>query len=44
MSGYGGISVAMLPNGATYYMFSDNGEFLFDSAVNELTKLASVCK
>jgi len=44
MSGYGGVSVAMLPSGATYYMFSDNGEFLFDSAVGELTKLDSVCK
>ena len=43
MWGYGGISVAMLPNGATYYAFSDNGEFTFDGAVNELSKLSSVC-
>ena len=27
MSGYGGITVAMAPNGATYYYFSDNEEF-----------------
>ncbi|MBI5932962.1 MAG: serine hydrolase [Chloroflexi bacterium] len=44
MSGYGGISVVMLPNGVTYYMFSDNGEFIFDSAVNEAAKLEEVCK
>jgi hypothetical protein len=44
MSGYGGISVAMLPNGATYYIFSDNGEFLFDSAVTEVGKLGEVCE
>jgi hypothetical protein len=43
MWGYGGISIAMLPNGATYYAFSDNGEFTFDGAVNELSKLSSVC-
>jgi hypothetical protein len=44
MSGFGGISVAMLPNGATYYVFSDNGEFVFDGAVAELEKLSSVCQ
>lgn len=40
MSGYGGITVAMMPNGATYYYFSDNNEFSWSSAVAEATKLA----
>ena len=43
MWGYGGNSIAMMPNGATYYAFSDNGEFIFDGAVIELTKLAPMC-
>lgn len=43
MSGYGGITVAMLPNHATYYIFSDNSEFTFDSAVAELQQLGETC-
>jgi hypothetical protein len=43
MSGYGGITVAMLPNGATYYYFSDNNEFSWYTAVHEANKLNSYC-
>jgi len=43
MSGYGGITVAMAPNGATYYYFSDDEEFSWYDAVNELDKLAPMC-
>jgi hypothetical protein len=43
MSGYGGITVAMMPNGATYYYFSDNEEFSWANAVNEANKLAAHC-
>lgn len=40
MSGFGGITVAMMPNGATYYYFSDNDEFSWSAAVVEANKLA----
>jgi hypothetical protein len=43
MSGYGGITVVMMPNGATYYYFSDNEEFSWSSAVNEANKLSPQC-
>lgn len=43
MSGYGGISVVLLPNGATYYIFSDGNEFLWYTAVNEINKIAPLC-
>lgn len=43
MSGYGGITVAMLPNGATYYYFSDNDEFAWYTALHEANKLAPYC-
>jgi len=43
MSGYGGITVAMLPNGATFYLFSDNAEYYWGSAAIEISKLAPVC-
>jgi len=43
MSGYGGITVAMLPNGVTYYYFSDNEEFSWYSASNETNKLSPMC-
>jgi hypothetical protein len=43
MSGYGGISVAMLPNGATFYIFSDHDEYYWAAAANEANKLAPVC-
>ncbi|HEY62711.1 MAG TPA: beta-lactamase family protein [Anaerolineae bacterium] len=44
MSGYGGIVVVMLPNGATFYYFSDNNEYDWYDAVAEIeTNLSSNC-
>lgn len=43
MSGYGGITIAMLPNGATYWYFSDNEEYSWYNAVNEADKLIHEC-
>ncbi|WP_236669988.1 beta-lactamase family protein [Streptomyces antimycoticus] len=39
MSGFGGITAAMLPNGATYYYFSDNNEFGWSAAAAQAYKL-----
>ncbi|WP_235583136.1 hypothetical protein [Kitasatospora sp. Root107] len=39
MSGFGGITAAMLPNGATYYAFSDNNEFNWSAAAAQAYKL-----
>ena len=36
MSGYGGITVAMMPGGATFWYFSDNGEYDWQDAVAEV--------
>ncbi len=33
MSGYGGISVVLMPNGMTYYYVSDNGQYAWARAV-----------
>jgi len=43
MSGYGGNTVLLLPNGATYYIFSDGNEFIWYAAVNEINKIAPLC-
>lgn len=43
MSGYGGNVVALLPNGVTFYVFSDAREFLWVDAVREAAKLAPMC-
>ena len=43
MSGYGGNTVTMFPNGAIYYMFSDGGEFFQDNAMLEINKLIPMC-
>ncbi|MEV6012858.1 Ig-like domain repeat protein [Streptomyces sp. NPDC051976] len=43
MSGFGGITIAMMPNGATYYYVSDNGEFSWASTIAELNKLSPMC-
>lgn len=42
MSGFGGITVALMPNGTTYYMFSDNNEFGWTAVVAESHKIASM--
>lgn len=43
MSGFGGISVVMIPNGVVYYYFSDNGDFRWARAVSESQKIGTVC-
>jgi len=43
MSGYGGNSVLLLPNGVIYYLFSDGNEFIWYTAVNEINKIAPLC-
>ena len=43
MSGYGGNTVLLLPNGAIYYLFSDGNEFVWYAAVNEINKIAPLC-
>lgn len=39
MSGFGGITVALMPNGSSYYVFSDNNEFAWRDVVAESNKL-----
>ena len=34
---------ALLPNGATYYYFSDNAEFAWGQALAEAHSISSVC-
>jgi hypothetical protein len=43
MSGYGGISILLLPNGAVYYIFTDANEFNWYNAVHEISKLRPYC-
>jgi hypothetical protein len=43
MSGYGGITVAMMPNGATYYYFSDDDQFIWADSIGQLNKLSPMC-
>lgn len=43
MSGFGGITVAMPPNGAVYYYVSDGGTYRWARAVVETRKLGPVC-
>jgi len=43
MSGYGGITIVLMPNGATFYIFSDNNEYNWGSDVIEANKLAPMC-
>ena len=42
MSGYSGITTVMMPNGVTYYYFSDKEEFSWYNAVHETNKQKSV--
>lgn len=44
MGGYGGISIVLMPNGVSYYVFSDNDEFYWHDAVREANKLVPFCK
>jgi hypothetical protein len=43
MAGYGGNIVELLPNGATFYIFSDAREFPWVDSVHEIAKLAPMC-
>jgi hypothetical protein len=43
MSGYGGITVVLMPNGSIYYYFSDNNEYSWYDAVNESNKIKPMC-
>jgi Beta-lactamase len=43
MSGFGGITVLLLPNGVTYYYFSDNDEYRFRRALDEAARIRSYC-
>ncbi len=43
MLGVSGNVVALIPNGITYYYFSDNQEFTWDAALRESDKIISLC-
>jgi len=43
MSGFGGITVAMLPNDTVYYYFSDSGNFNWITPAREAHKIRSIC-
>ena len=43
MSGYGGISVVLLPEGGVYYYFSDGGVFRFTEVLQHLNKTHPIC-
>ena len=43
MAGYSGNIIALLPNGVSYYYFSDNREFDWHAAVREAGKIAPLC-
>ena len=44
MSGYGGISVLLLPNGTVYYYFGDNSTFYWMDAALEASKVGNLCQ
>ena len=44
MAGFGGIIVAMPPNGTVYYYVSDGGEFRWARAVAETNRFSFVCR
>jgi CubicO group peptidase (beta-lactamase class C family) len=44
MSGYGGISVAMMPNDTIYYVFSDNAHFKWAQAAIESNRIKPFCE
>jgi hypothetical protein len=44
MSGFGGISVVMLPTGDVFYYFSDSGNYRYAEPVAELNKINSICR
>ncbi len=44
MSGYGGISVVLMPNNSIYYVFSDGAHFKWAEAAAESNKLKPFCE
>lgn len=44
MSGFGGIAVALMPNGITYYYFSDSGTWRWGLAAAEANKIKPFCE
>jgi len=44
MSGYGGIIFALLPNGVSYYYFTDGGHGPWKDAAVEINKISNYCK
>ena len=44
MSGYGGITVLLLPNDMVYYYFSDNGTYVWLDAAKEAAKIRAICQ
>jgi CubicO group peptidase (beta-lactamase class C family) len=43
MAGYSGNIIALMPNGVTYYYFSDNRDFNWHDAVREADRIAPLC-
>jgi hypothetical protein len=43
LSGYGGISVILLPDGGVYYIFTQSGDFYWDNAVIQLNTIVPMC-
>lgn len=43
LSGFGGISVAMFPNGVVYYYFSDGHEYVWRTALKGANAIAPMC-
>ncbi|WP_283136901.1 serine hydrolase domain-containing protein [Rhizohabitans arisaemae] len=43
MSGFGGITVAMMPNGVTFYYISDNNEYAWADAVHTANRISPHC-
>ena len=43
MAGYGGIILALLPNGVSYYHVSDNDDFRFRRAIAEAANIRGYC-
>ncbi|HEX2593902.1 MAG TPA: serine hydrolase [Rhizomicrobium sp.] len=44
MSGFGGITIALLPNGMTYYYVSDGNSYTWSRAIREANKFRPFCK
>ncbi|WP_231902403.1 serine hydrolase [Microbulbifer thermotolerans] len=44
LSGFGGITVVLLPNNSIYYYFSDNDTYYWLEAVQEAHKIRSLCQ